>query len=208
LRAALLTLAVLLLAGCSGGTEGSAGGCRDVTSPTPKRNVARDKPTQELDPSRTYVLAVLTSCGDFEITLDPKLAPHTTASLVVLSDAGYYDRTAFHRVVPGFVIQGGDPTGTGGGGPGYTTVDKPPPNAAYTRGVVAMAKAPTEPAGTSGSQFFVVTAEDARLPPDYAIVGRVTSGYDTVKRIDALGSVETERPSQPVVVEQIRVAES
>jgi cyclophilin family peptidyl-prolyl cis-trans isomerase len=149
-----------------------------------------------------------TSCGNFEITLDPKQSPHAAASLVVLAKSGYFDGTKFHRVVPGFVIQGGDPTGLGAGGPGYSTVDPPPRDAAYTRGVVAMAKTATDPPGTAGSQFFVVTAEKASLPPDYAIVGEVTGGYDTVERIEALGDVQTEEPSQPVVVDRVFVRTS
>jgi cyclophilin family peptidyl-prolyl cis-trans isomerase len=110
-------------------------------------------------------------------------------------------------VVPGFVIQGGDPTQTSAGGPGYSTVDVPPSDAVYTKGVVAMAKTGAEPPGTAGSQFFVVTADDAGLPPDYAIVGEVTDGLDTVERIDALG-VGDGPPSQPVVIESVTVTES
>ncbi|MCS7007565.1 MAG: peptidylprolyl isomerase, partial [Thermoleophilia bacterium] len=110
-------------------------------------------------------------------------------------------------VVPGFVVQGGDPTQTGARGPGYSTLDPPPPNARYTRGVVAMAKTADEPPGAAGSQLFVVTAPDAGLPPEYAIVGRVREGMDTVARIDALG-VADGPPSRPVVVERVRVSES
>ena len=154
------------------------------------------------------MLVFETSCGDFEITLDQELAPDTAASLVALARAGFYDNTIFHRVVPDFVIQGGDPTGKGSGGPGYKTVDAPPSGAAYTRGVVAMAKTQTEAPGTSGSQFFVVTAEDAPLPAEYAIVGEVTQGYETVERIEALGDVNTQQPSQPVVIERVTVRES
>ena len=98
------------------------------------------------------------------------------------------------------MIQGGDPTQTGAGGPGYSTVDAPPSDATYTKGIVAMAKSPVEAPGTSGSQFFVVTDDAAAgLTPDYAIVGEVTDGMDTVERIDALG-VGDGPPSQPVVV--------
>jgi cyclophilin family peptidyl-prolyl cis-trans isomerase len=148
-----------------------------------------------------------TSCGSFTVTLDQELAPKTSASLVALAKDGYFDDTIFHRVVPGFVIQGGDPTQSGSGGPGYSTVDKPPADAKYTKGVVAMAKTELEPAGTSGSQFFVVTGADAALPPDYAIVGEVTDGMDTVERIDALGAGDGP-PSQPVVVTSVTVTES
>ncbi|NLT07827.1 MAG: peptidylprolyl isomerase [Solirubrobacterales bacterium] len=136
-----------------------------------------------------------------------KGAPSTTASFAKLAEDGFYDGTTFHRIVPGFVIQGGDPTGTGTGGPGYQTIDKPPANARYVKGVVAMAKTAAEPAGTSGSQFYVVTAPDAGLPPDYAIVGEVVEGMDTVVRIEELGS-PSEQPVRPVVIESATVSES
>ena len=105
------------------------------------------------------------------------------------------------RIVPGFVVQGGDPTGTGGGGPGYQTVDKPPASTAYTLGVVAMAKTQTEAPGTSGSQFFVVTAQDAQLPPDYAVLGHISAGSAVVSRIGELGDQSTEQPTETVEIE-------
>ena len=214
MRVAALALVVLALAGCGGDGGGDAGGgqstaegCADVDAPAAKADGGVTKPTAQLDKGTTYVVVVETSCGDFEITLDQKLAPNTAASLVALANDDFFDNTTFHRIVPDFVIQGGDPTGTGSGGPGYSTVDTPPSDAAYTRGVVAMAKSQLEPPGTSGSQFFVVTAEDAKLPPDYAIVGDVTQGYDTVERIGALGDAN-EQPTQPVVIERVTVRES
>ena len=211
MRLAVLALLVLAMAGCggdNGGEESSAQGCADVEAPAAKPDGGGTKPSEPLDEATTYVLVLETSCGDFEITLDQELAPDTAASLVALANDGFYDGTIFHRVVPGFVIQGGDPTGKGGGGPGYSTVDVPPSGAAYTRGVVAMAKTQTEPPGTSGSQFFVVTGEDVGLPAEYAIVGEVTNGYGTVERIEALGDAATEQPSQPVVIERVTVRES
>jgi cyclophilin family peptidyl-prolyl cis-trans isomerase len=113
----------------------------------------------------------------------------------------------FHRVVPGFVIQGGDPTQTGTGGPGYTTVDRPGANTTYLKGVVAMAKAASEPRGAAGSQFFVMTVDDLNLPPDYAVVGRVTSGVPTIEKIGELGdpSDPEGRPTQVVVIERVTV---
>ena len=104
-------------------------------------------------------------------------------------------------------IQAGDPTATGEGGPGYTTVDAPPASAAYTHGVVAMAKTAAQPAGTAGSQFFVVTAANAGLPPDYAIIGKVTSGLDVVDRIGKLGD-QSEQPTEVVEIEQATVTTS
>jgi cyclophilin family peptidyl-prolyl cis-trans isomerase len=214
LSTAALALGVLTLAACGGGDDGTATSasaateCADVEAPEPKPDGGQTKPTTKLDPVTTYVLVFETSCGDFEVTLDQEGAPETSASLVSLASAGFYDSTIVHRVVPGFVVQGGDPTGTGSGGPGYSTTDVPPDDASYTRGVVAMAKTELEPPGTAGSQWFVVTKGDAGLPPDYAIVGEVTSGSDTVQRIEALGDVTTQQPSQPVVVERVSVRES
>jgi cyclophilin family peptidyl-prolyl cis-trans isomerase len=123
-----------------------------------------------------------------------------TSSFASLVRKQFFDGTSFHRIVPDFVIQGGDPTGTGTGGPGYTVRDVPPKNARYTKGVVAMAKTQAEPPGTAGSQFFVVTAPDAGLPPDYAILGTVTNGLKVVERIGRLGNPVTERPTRRVVV--------
>ena len=212
--ALVLIVSLLLLSGCGGGdddtTESVATGgdeCASVDAPEARDPEQRRAPSEPLDASKTYTLTFDTSCGSFTITLDPQLAPKTTASLVALANAGYFDDTIFHRVVPGFVIQGGDPTQSGAGGPGYSTVDVPPSDAAYTQGVVAMAKSQVEAPGTSGSQFFVVTGEDAGLPPEYAIVGEVKDGMDTVLRIDALG-VGDGAPSQPVVVSGVTVGES
>ena len=106
------------------------------------------------------------------------------------------------------MIQGGDPTQSGGGSPGYATLDKPPLSVRYTKGVVAMAKTDLAPAGTAGSQFFVVTAEDAGLDPAYAVVGRVTDGLDVVDRIGMLGDPETQRPTRTVLIRGVTVDES
>ena len=103
------------------------------------------------------------------------------------------------------MIQGGDPNGSGSGGPGYTVVDTPPSDARYVRGVVAMAKTGAEPPGTSGSQFFVVTGADAGLPPDYALLGKVTRGLDVVERIGRLGNPQTEQPKRRIVIRHITV---
>ena len=168
----LVTIVAALLAGC-GGDDGDAGGtaaaettvdgeCHEVEAPEPRADGGEQPPNEALDSGQDLLTRVQTNCGSFTIELDPKTAPKTAASLVSLAESGFYDGTTFHRVVPGFVIQGGDPTGTGSGGPGYKTVDVPPSDAAYTKGVVAMAKAENEAPGTSGSQFFVVTGAGHR----------------------------------------------
>jgi peptidyl-prolyl cis-trans isomerase B (cyclophilin B) len=188
-------------------TAEESGGCEQVDAPEPKPEGTRSAPTETLDAGTTYSLVVDTNCGAFTIQLDQETAPNTTASLVALARDGFFDGTTFHRVVPGFVIQGGDPTGTGAGGPGYSTVDAPPADTTYERGIVAMAKSAAEPAGTSGSQFFVVTGPGVALPPDYAVVGEVVEGMETVALIDALG-VGDGPPSQPVVMSKVTVEES
>ena len=215
----VLIVSLAFLAGCGGSnsdgetTESVATGadeCSSVEAPAAREPEPSKAPAEELDASKTYTLTFDTSCGSFTVTLDQELAPKTAASLAALATAGYFDDTIFHRVVPGFVIQGGDPTQTGGGGPGYSTVDAPPADAAaYTKGVVAMAKSGVEAPGTGGSQFFVVTSETAAdvLTPDYSIVGEVTEGMETVDRIAALG-VGDGPPSQPVVVNSVTVGVS
>jgi peptidyl-prolyl cis-trans isomerase B (cyclophilin B) len=182
--------------------------CEAVDAPAPRDDGGATPPGERLDPERTWTLTFDTSCGTFVVTLDLDSAPTTAASLVALAKAGFYDDTIFHRIVPGFVIQGGDPTQTGTGGPGYSTVDAPKADARYTKGVVAMAKTQDEPAGTAGSQFFVVTGDDVGLPPEYAVVGTVTEGMDVVERIGALGDPATEQPLQPVVIHSVTAASS
>ncbi|MFL5820827.1 MAG: peptidylprolyl isomerase [Solirubrobacteraceae bacterium] len=195
-------------------TQAAVPECRKLRTPAPKRHLKLARPHLALDSQRTYQAVVDTSCGSFTITLDVKDSPKTTASFVYLARRGFYDRLMFHRVVSGFVIQGGDPLGNGTGDPGYHVVEPPPRSTHYTRGVVAMAKAETDRPGTSGSQFYVVTGEDAQLPPDYALLGRVTTGQTVV---DAIGVVPTDqgssdpakqdRPRSPVVIEKITIQE-
>ena len=188
----------------SSSTEASAGGCKKVEAPEPK-TVSFKKPKQVLKPGEEATAVMKTSCGTFEIALDTKRAPKTANSFAFLVEEGFYDDLTFHRIVPGFVIQGGDPEGTGAGGPGYSVVEKPPANLAYTKGVVAMAKTSAEPPGTSGSQFYVVTAPDAGLPPEYALLGKVSKGYSTVARIEKQGTPEEGPPKQTVLIEEATI---
>jgi len=188
--------------GDSGGGA-SAEGCAEVEAPQPK-TVSFKAPKQVLAQGEEATAAIKTSCGTFEIALDTERAPKTTNSFAFLAEEGFYDDLTFHRIVPEFVIQGGDPEGTGSGGPGYSVVEKPPANLAYTRGVVAMAKSGAEPPGTSGSQFFVVTGADAGLPPEYALVGKVSEGMDVVERIGELGT-PAETPKQTVLIEEMTI---
>jgi peptidyl-prolyl cis-trans isomerase B (cyclophilin B) len=189
----LALAAVVLLAGCGGGGKKSetAAGARAA-----------------LDRSKTYTVTLQTNEGTFSFDLDVKDSPNTTASFAALVKRGFFDGLTFHRIAPGFVIQGGDPSGDGTGGPGYTTVDVPPSDAKYTKGVVAMAKSSAEPAGTSGSQFFVVTGADIGLQADYALLGKVTKGLDVVEKIARLGDPQTEQPTKKVTIEKATLSES
>jgi peptidyl-prolyl cis-trans isomerase B (cyclophilin B) len=186
-----LALAVLALAACGGGKEGQ----HAETCPTQGGKASFPL----LDPSKPHTVYVLTNLGAFSFRLEVEDSPCTTSSFAALVRRRFFDGTRFHRIVPGFVIQGGDPTATGRGGPGYTVVDVPPANALYTEGVVAMAKSGPEPPGTSGSQFFIVTGDDAGLQPDYAILGVITKGLRVVERIGRLGDAN-EQPTRKVVV--------
>lgn len=224
----LLLAALALLAGCGGSkkkagtsastattatsttsTTPSSGPCRTVAQPAPKGPQHLPKPTLKLDPSKTWTVTMATNCGSFTIALDVKHAPKTSASFASLTKQGFFDHLTFHRIVPGFVIQGGDPLGNGTGGPGYRVVEPPPSNIHYTHGVVAMAKAGNEPPGASGSQFFVMLG-NVGLPPEYALLGKVTQGLDVV---DAIGKLPLADPSNqmgsapvnPVVIESAKL---
>jgi cyclophilin family peptidyl-prolyl cis-trans isomerase len=178
------------------------GGCVEVAQPEPKPDGGEEKPAEEL--SGDYEVTFQTNCGSFTVEMDEDVGGLSAASFVQLADSGFYKDTFFHRIAPGFVIQGGDPTGTGTGGPGYTTRDEPPSDATYPKYTVAMAKGGTEPPGTSGSQFFVMTG-DSGLPPQYAIVGQVSDGTRVIDRIGAFGDA-TEKPTRIVVVEKTTVS--
>ena len=161
-------------------------GCEKVAQAGAQADdVKLPKPTKKLERAKTYVADVLTNCGDFEITLDAKRAPKTGGSFASLADKGFYDGLTFHRIVPGFVIQGGDPRGQRLGRPGLhgRGAAARGPRVLQGRGRDGQDRA--RPAGTSGSQFFVVTGEDAGLPPDYALLGKVTKGQEVVDKIGA-----------------------
>lgn len=160
-----------------------------------------------LEPDRSYLLRLETSCGTIDVELDHAASPTTTNSVAFLAREGFYDGLTFHRIVPGFVVQGGDPAGDGTGGPGYQVEEAPPEDLAYTPGVVAMAKAGPDPPGTSGSQFFIVSGEDGEaLGPEFALVGRVGAGMDVVEQIEATGDGEGP-PSEITYIEGAEIVE-
>jgi cyclophilin family peptidyl-prolyl cis-trans isomerase len=195
-------------------TATATAGCKSVATPAPGAQPHLTAPTLKLDPSKTYTVTIVTNCGTFAFALDVKDSPKTSASFYYLVKRGFFTGTIFHRVAAGFVIQGGDPTGTGAGGPGYTVVEAPPASTQYVAGDVAMAKTGAQPSGASGSQFFVVTganvSQSAGLTPDYALVGKVVSGLSTVERIGALPTTPPQdgMPTPTVVMSSVTVKTS
>ena len=163
-------------------------------------------PPMCINPALHYTATVTTDIGTFVVTLDPNIAPKTVNNFVYLARYRFYDGVIFHRVIPGFVVQGGDPTGTGTGGPGYTIPDELPKAGQYKIGTVAMAN--TGAPHTGGSQFFIVVGQSGtQLPPKYSIFGQVTSGMNVVEAINSDGS-QSGTPTKYHKIITIKITES
>ena len=161
-------------------------------------------PDLTIDTAAQYTATITTNLGDIVVSLFADTAPNTVNNFVFLANEGYYDGVIFHRVIPGFVAQAGDPTGTGRGGPGYTFADELNDPLPYTRGILAMANAGPN---TNGSQFFIVH-EDVGLPYAYTIFGEVISGMDVVDAIAATPTGPGDRPTTDIIIESITVDET
>lgn len=198
----ILVLVVVILAGLI------------LTKPSPKLQVT-EEPSPMPSPSakqyqsakqvitagKSYTATLKTTAGDIVVELS-KNTPITTNNFVFLAKEGFYDGVIFHRVISGFMIQGGDQTGTGTGGPGYRFADEPF-SGEYKRGVVAMANAGPD---TNGSQFFIMHT-DYPLPPNYVIFGMTTSGLDVIDKIASAPKGANDRPTNPVVINTIEIQE-
>ncbi len=160
-------------------------------------------PPMTIDPAKTYTATIETNQGTMTAELFPEDAPMTVNNFVFLANDGFYDGTIFHRVIPGFMIQGGDPTGTGSGGPGYK-FNNEPVKRPYNRGTLAMANAGRN---TNGSQFFIMHA-DYPLPPDYTIFGKLTSGEDVLDKIASTKTGAQDRPREEQKMIKVTVKES
>jgi cyclophilin family peptidyl-prolyl cis-trans isomerase len=160
-------------------------------------------PPLTVDPSKTYTAKISTTAGDMTAELYPGDAPRTVNNFVFLARDGFYEGVIFHRVISGFMIQGGDPTGTGTGGPGYRFEDEPV-SKRYTRGTLAMANAGPN---TNGSQFFIMHA-DYGLPPNYTIFGKLTSGEEVVDAIANAPKGASDRPHDPVKINSVEITEA
>lgn len=161
-------------------------------------------PDLSIDPAKSYTATLATNHGDIVIELDAARSPLTVNNFVFLAGEGFYDGVTFHRVIEGFMIQGGDPSGSGRGGPGYRFRDELEGDGRYPRGTVAMANAGPN---TNGSQFFIVH-RDAGLPHSYTIFGRVTSGMDAVDSIAATETDASDRPRSDAVIERVTISEA
>ncbi len=183
----------------------TVGDCPPADGSAARKTSFPGPPATCIDPAKKYTARITTTRGAFTVELDAKAAPRTVNNFVVLARQHYYDGIVFHRVIPGFVVQGGDPDGNGTGGPGYQFADELPKAGAYRLGSLAMANSGPD---TNGSQFFVITGDQGvALDPKYSLFGQVTAGMETVMAIEALGS-PTGTPSELVKMESVTITEA
>ncbi|HEV3131652.1 MAG TPA: peptidylprolyl isomerase [Acidimicrobiales bacterium] len=172
---------------------------------SPKTQRFDGPPPMVIDPAKRYTAEVTTSKGTMTIALDAIAAPRTVNNFVFLARWHYYDGIVFHRIIPGFMLQGGDPEGSGRGGPGYRFDDELPAPGRYEIGSLAMANAGPH---TNGSQFFIVSGPDgAALPPSYSLFGKVVGGLEVVQAIESVGS-RSGAPSEQVAIESVTITEA
>jgi len=181
-----------------------AGDCPPVDGADSQTRDFGAAPPMCLEEGATYEAVVITNQGEFTIALDQETGPVAANNFVFLARNQYFDDTVCHRIIPNFVVQCGDPTATGAGGPGYTIVDEPPTPGQYQIGSIAMAK--TEAPDSAGSQFFIITGSDgAALPPQYALFGQVVDGFDTT--VEAMAAAGTP-DGVPIEIQSIRIIQS
>ena len=198
--------AIPVLAGCGSSDSSTSTAAAETAASSAGTKSWSTQPPMTINKNATYTATMKTSKGDITIKLDPKQAPKTVNNFVFLSKQGYYDGLTFHRVIDGFMIQGGDPTGTGSGGPGYQFEDELPAAGEYKIGSVAMANAGPN---TNGSQFFIVTGPNGvSLPPSYSLFGQVTSGQDVAEAISQVPTDTADAPTEPVTIDSVTIKES
>lgn len=200
--ASVTTTTVKLPAGCV------------YTIPTPaKPQIFKNPPPMTIDAAKTYTATISTSCGDIKVALDAENAPKGVNNFVFLARKGFYDGVKWNRVVKGFVIQGGDPQGTGGGGPGYEQVTETPANG-YKQGTLAWAKTGTAPNGSAGSQFFIVTGTDTPSLQEkkgntyqYGVFGQVSGGLANALKLESLSRGDGP-PAHDIYILKVTITES
>ncbi len=180
--------------------------CPEPDGSSPHRTKFDAPPPMCIDPSRRYTAEMSTSLGSLTIALDPIAAPATVNNFVVLARYHYFDGLVFHRVIQGFMCQGGDPQGTGTGGPGYKFGDELPAPGRYEVGSLAMANAGPN---TNGSQFFIVSGPSGTgLPPSYSLFGKVVKGLDVVAAMEKVPTGRNDRPRDDLVIESVTITEA
>jgi len=180
--------------------------CPEADGSSPKLQQFDSPPPMCIDPEKRYSAELVTSLGSMTIALDAAAAPNTVNNFVFLARYHYYDGVVFHRIIKGFMCQGGDPKGTGTGGPGYKFADELPAPGRYEIGSVAMANAGPN---TNGSQFFIVSGQSGvRLPPQYSLFGKVVKGLEVVQKMEAVDTDRSDRPKTDVVIESVTITEA
>ncbi|MFN8049839.1 MAG: peptidylprolyl isomerase [Acidimicrobiales bacterium] len=180
--------------------------CPNADGSSEKKQSFDGPPKMCIDPTKTYTAKVETNEGDFTLTLDAAKAPKTVNNFVFLARYHYYDGIIFHRIIKDFMIQGGDPEGTGTGGPGYEFADELPQQGEYQMYSVAMANAG---ANTNGSQFFIITGpQGVSLPPSYSLFGKATEGTDVIDKIGKVQTGSDDKPTSPVTMKKVTITES
>lgn len=203
----VVAAAVLAVSGCGSGQDAAASSveCPPAEGAAERVTEFESAPPMCIDEEKTYSATVSTDAGDIVIDLDAEAAPKTVNNFVVLARYQFYDGLTFHRVIEGFMAQGGDPAGDGSGGPGYTVKDELPQAGDYEEGSVAMANRGPD---TNGSQFFIVTGDaGVALPPDYSLFAAVTKGMDVVEEIEADGSSGEGPPAAVHTIERVTITE-
>lgn len=180
--------------------------CPPVDGSAERQTEFSAPPEMCIDPSKSYTAVLDTSLGSMTIALDAAAAPKTVNNFVVLARYRYYEGIIFHRIINSFMCQGGDPTGTGRGGPGYKFEDELPAPNSYKVGSVAMANAGPN---TNGSQFFLVSGPSGvGLPPHYSLFGQVTDGLDVLSTMQDVGTDRSDKPHDDVVINSVTITES
>lgn len=180
--------------------------CPAADGSSEKRQQFDAAPEMCIDPAKRYSAELVTSLGTMTIALDAAAAPKTVNNFVFLARYHYYDGVIFHRIIKGFMCQGGDPKGTGTGGPGYRFADELPAPGRYEIGSVAMANAGPN---TNGSQFFIVSGQSGvRLPPQYSLFGKVVKGLEVLQEMDGVDTDRSDRPKTDVVIQSVTITEA
>jgi cyclophilin family peptidyl-prolyl cis-trans isomerase len=176
-----------------------------VDGSSPKTQKFAQQPSMVIDPAKRYTAVLETSIGSMTIALDAANAPVTVNNFVVLARYHYYEDVIFHRIIKGFMCQGGDPTGTGMGGPGYKFADELPKPGRYEIGSIAMANSGPN---TNGSQFFIVSGSSGvGLPPLYSLFGKVVKGLDVIDKMETVSTDNQDRPYDDVVIKSVTITE-